>query len=361
MGAFFYLEKDMPTNQLLPFGMGESPNRISYDDWNALPARLTGFQSGIASSQQFNYILAQGGVAGYIVGQLIVDQLSQDATLTDAAALYTSFKSALAKFVPSGIADKSILTAKLADLSVTTAKLAALGVTAEKIAASAIITDKIKDLAVTTAKLAAGCVTNEKIAQRTIAFDRLATKAIATTEQAQQGTLDNVLMTPLKVAQAIAVQIPPAVPTGMIAFFDLTDIPDGWLLCDGSAVSRTTYANLFAKIGTRHGAGDGSTTFNLPDMDARFLEGTTDTGQVGTSVEPGLPNITGSIRAQSDTILESGCFVRGTAVSSAWTLIHSDYYSTDLIRFSAKNVNPIFSSTTTVQPASLRSLACIKV
>jgi microcystin-dependent protein len=45
-----------------------------------------------------------------------------------------------------------------------------------------------------------------------------------------------------------------------------SSVPDGWLECDGSAVSRTTYADLFTAIGTTWGAGDGSTTFNLPDM-----------------------------------------------------------------------------------------------
>jgi microcystin-dependent protein len=52
----------------------------------------------------------------------------------------------------------------------------------------------------------------------------------------------------------------------------------GWLLCDGSAVSRTTYAALFAGIGTTYGVGDGSTTFNLPDMQGRVPVGR-DTGQ----------------------------------------------------------------------------------
>lgn len=47
----------------------------------------------------------------------------------------------------------------------------------------------------------------------------------------------------------------------------------GWLLCDGSAISRTTYADLFAEIGTAFGAGDGSTTFNLPDGQGRALIG----------------------------------------------------------------------------------------
>jgi phage-related tail fiber protein len=50
--------------------------------------------------------------------------------------------------------------------------------------------------------------------------------------------------------------------------------PPGWLLCDGSAVSRTSYATLFAVMGTAYGAGDGATTFNLPDFRGRFLRGT---------------------------------------------------------------------------------------
>ena len=47
----------------------------------------------------------------------------------------------------------------------------------------------------------------------------------------------------------------------------------GWLLCDGSAVSRTTYSTLFAAIGTTFGSGNGSTTFNLPDLRGRFALG----------------------------------------------------------------------------------------
>lgn len=50
--------------------------------------------------------------------------------------------------------------------------------------------------------------------------------------------------------------------------------PAGTLYCDGSAVSRTTYAELFSAIGTTYGAGDGSTTFNLPDLRGQFVRGT---------------------------------------------------------------------------------------
>jgi len=51
---------------------------------------------------------------------------------------------------------------------------------------------------------------------------------------------------------------------------------DGWLYCDGSPVSRSTYADLFAAIGTTYGVGDGSTTFNLPDFRGVFLRGLDD-------------------------------------------------------------------------------------
>lgn len=63
------------------------------------------------------------------------------------------------------------------------------------------------------------------------------------------------------------------VPTGVINAFAGNTPPTGWLLCNGQAVSRTTYANLFAAIGTMYGPGDGSTTFNLPDLRGRVVAG----------------------------------------------------------------------------------------
>lgn len=60
-----------------------------------------------------------------------------------------------------------------------------------------------------------------------------------------------------------------SMPTGSVTQFAGSTAPAGWLFCDGSAVRRTTYAALFAVIGTTFGAGDGSTTFNLPDTRGR--------------------------------------------------------------------------------------------
>lgn len=62
-------------------------------------------------------------------------------------------------------------------------------------------------------------------------------------------------------------------PIGSIVSFAGATAPSGYLLCDGSAVSRTSYASLFAVIGTTYGSGDGSTTFNLPDLRGEFVRG----------------------------------------------------------------------------------------
>jgi hypothetical protein len=59
-------------------------------------------------------------------------------------------------------------------------------------------------------------------------------------------------------------------PAGTLVDFAGNIEPAGWFLCDGRAISRTVYANLFTAIGTAYGIGDGSTTFNLPDFRGRF-------------------------------------------------------------------------------------------
>ncbi len=68
------------------------------------------------------------------------------------------------------------------------------------------------------------------------------------------------------------------VPSGVIMAWTTDTAPTGWLLCDGSAVSRTTYSDLFAVISTVYGVGNGSTTFNVPDLRGRFILGQDDMG-----------------------------------------------------------------------------------
>lgn len=82
-------------------------------------------------------------------------------------------------------------------------------------------------------------------------------------------------------------------PPGMLAPYAGGSAPTGWLLCDGAAVSRSTYANLFAAIGTAYGAGNGSTTFNVPD-----LRGRTPVGRNGGS----FPTLGGTGGAETVTL-----------------------------------------------------------
>jgi microcystin-dependent protein len=85
-----------------------------------------------------------------------------------------------------------------------------------------------------------------------------------------------------------------SVPIGAGTWFVSDTIPAKWLLCNGQAVSRTTYATLFAMIGTTYGAGDSSTTFNIPNIKGRVVVGknSADTAFDTLSETGGAPTVT---------------------------------------------------------------------
>ena len=260
------------------------------------------------------------------------------------------------KITQAMLADALISAAKLASSAVETAKIKDAAVTAAKLASNAVETAKIKDDAVTNAKIAAGVIT----------FNRLAAAAIATQQQAEEGTANDVLMTPLRVAQLLSEQMPPAVPTGMILPFLGTSVPEGFLLCNGSNVSRTTYANLFSVIGTRCGAGDGSTTFTLPNLHRRFAEFSTTLSEIGKTVEEGLPNISGSIipETRNDDTLQGEFLGAFSQKENGQKGATSTDYSQGVVygfTFSASSSNAIYGKVSTVQPSALRVLPCIKI
>ena len=85
-------------------------------------------------------------------------------------------------------------------------------------------------------------------------------------------------------------QIPDGELIGSIAAFAGSSLPSGWLLCDGSAISRETYSALFSAVGTTYGTGDGTDTFNIPNLVDKFIEGAATAGTVKAA---GLPNIEG--------------------------------------------------------------------
>lgn len=153
------------------------------------------------------------------------------------------------------------------------------------------------------------------------------------------------------------------VPAGAIMFFGVKSIPDGWLLCNGANVSRTTYANLFAAIGTNFGSGNGSTTFTLPNLSGRFIEGTTSTGSVGNTYSAGLPNITGQLNKSPspwDGLLyeQNGALKPVNVGDKAYS--GNANGSNYRLEFDASCSNKTYGNSTTVQPPSMALLPCIK-
>lgn len=141
-------------------------------------------------------------------------------------------------------------------------------------------------------------------------------------------------------------------PIGTILMYGGTRLPFGFLWCNGSAVSRTVYADLFNAIGTAFGSGDGSTTFNLPDYRGRFPQGAD--GDLGQTKQAGLPNITGEPQAN---IL---CHQEGVQTDGALSYIYkgstigwgstNGRYGHFKIDASKNGIDPIYGKSDTVQP-----------
>jgi microcystin-dependent protein len=116
-------------------------------------------------------------------------------------------------------------------------------------------------------------------------------------------------------------------PAGSLMAYAASTAPTGWLLCDGSAVSRTTYATLFAAISTTWGTGDGSTTFNVPDLRGQFLRGfdsrSTATSQDTTTFTGTTANASATISSISATVtafLYAGMPISGTGIPAGATI-----------------------------------------
>ena len=135
-----------------------------------------------------------------------------------------------------------------------------------------------------------------------------------------------------------------------------------WLLCNGQAVSRTTYSELFAVIGTNFGSGNGSTTFNVPDYRGKFLRGLggNSAANIYTTQAEGLPNISGQIQAadgygSSDRRAlfrdANGAFSTTNASASfgTWDNVTSKTAASKL-NFSASGSNSIYGASSHVTP-----------
>ena len=107
--------------------------------------------------------------------------------------------------------------------------------------------------------------------------------------------------------------------------------PDGYLLCDGSAVSRTTYADLFTVIGTTYGTGDNSTTFNVPDLQGKFPQGKSGTTNLATTggantVTVAVTNNQAATNASNQTVSITGS-IDYTSLTTAQLASHDHTFN----------------------------------
>lgn len=199
--------------------------------------------------------------------------------------------------------------------TVQTANIDPLGLAAAALANLAVTTAKINDLAVTTAKLADASVTTAKL---------------ATGIQADPGDL----------------------------WSSMRASKTGWLLCDGAAVSRSTYADLFSAIGTQHGSGDGSTTFNVPNLKGRFLRGLQDYGNAVGSGSAATNNATFTAHLYKQTgikvRLQSGA-LSGLTTSTDYYIIYID---ANTLAFATSRTNAIAGTKIAISGANSAVLIC---
>lgn len=142
-----------------------------------------------------------------------------------------------------------------------------------------------------------------------------------------------------------------SVPIGTIISYASTTLPIGFLLCDGSEISKTDYADLYIVIGNKFGTATDTTKFRLPDLRNRFIQGAN--GNLGASKDAGLPNITGTF--YHDTNAKAG--LSGAFASYESTgrqnLANDPPTNSGLITFDASKSNSIYGNSDTVQPPSV--------
>ena len=183
------------------------------------------------------------------------------------------------------------------DSSGNIAALSSTGVTP-----GAVGTGELEDGSVTEAKLASNAVTNAKMADDSVGASELIDNSVgaAAINISGNGTSGQVVQSDGDGSFSY-LTLATGFVSGMLMPYAGASAPSGWLLCYGQAISRTTYADLFTVIGTVYGVGDGSSTFNVPDLRGRVVAGQDDMG--GSSANR-LTNQTGGLNG--DTLVDTG-------------------------------------------------------
>lgn len=201
-------------------------------------------------------------------------------------------------------------TAGITDLAITSAKLATGS-------GAAVTADTIRDLAVTTAKLATGsgaqAVTTETIRDLAVTAAKVQTGAITTAKLAANAVNRD----------ALAAVVQPLI--GAVVAYAATGAPTGWLVCNGQAVNKIAYQALFDVIGITFGGTASGTTFNVPDLRDRFIQGSGSTYALNATGGDGTHSHSVSISASDTSTTPSSTSTIPGGSGSSYTVAGSGH------------------------------------
>ncbi len=336
-------------NEFRPFATAEGAHVIDQAEYEKADFLKTGFKKGLARSSEINKALRQSASVASAVAQFTMEKSGQDVLDNgDTGLLKTLFETALKNVSSLLIAEARGTENALEAVFEQTVEALTPGllvhVRAIERNTEVMPTLKVNGLA------AKGIVKGNNVP---LLVGDIAGAGHWLALQYDEKLDKWVLQNPAK-----GVALPSGVPVGAVEYFAASVPPAGYLKADGSAVGRATYPDLFAAIGTVYGEGDGETTFNLPDLMGRFAEGNT---IPGTVKEAGLPNVTGTftVAMGSGPCDLSGAFEKGEYSRNGVSPQTGNFawYKTN---FNAKQSNPIYGASGTVQPPALTLLPCVK-
>ena len=294
-------------------------------------------------------------VPGAAWAHMIMEELMaviEAAEIVPSRDTLTQLRDAIPKYVPAKLADGSINASKLTEGTFTFALLAsAILAEAADVKAGTTVSNKLLTPAI--GKTLVGNILAQELKKYAALTGATFTGAVKGIEPAS----DNDFV-PLGYLKTMIQSVPP----GTIIAFLGTDVPEGFLLCNGGTIQRSQYPNLVGPLGSVPAcAGDGSTTLVLPNLNDRFIEFSTTLSKIGQLVEPGLPNITGQVSGYK----EKG-FAQDPVGAFYQISTGGSYDSTgmgnvvNILGFSAARESSVFGRAEGVQPASLSLLPCLK-
>ena len=335
----------MPQNEFKPFAIASSAAILEQSEYEMSQVLREGFKKGLARSVEVNKAIRQASSIAAVVAEFAAEKSGKDMLDNgDVGILKENFETALS-------AVSSLLIAEVQGTS--DVLNASFTPTLRELKNGTLVYVRAKEKNRTKTPVFKADETGEKVIVKGNNLN-LEEGDIAGAghwlELQYDEALDKwVLQNPAK-----GITPSSGVPVGTIEYFAMLTPPAGYLKADGAAVGRETYPELFAAIGTTFGAGDGSTTFNLPDLIDRFAQGSHTPGQ---KIEAGLPNITGRILSAAGTSDAAGAiFVTDEIYRGAG----GGTSTPACINIDAKLSNPIYGASDTVQPPALTLLPCIK-